>query len=150
MDHQTSSEQRTGGECDGLCFDLSLAGDVEHVGPMVSEIMDRIRVVGCLGDHEFEVEVALLEALANAVKHGCGSDPCQEIGIRVWCNASDGLTVQVRDPGPGFDPEGLPNPVEGENLLGTSGRGVFLIHRLMDEVRYEDDGATLIMRKRPR
>jgi anti-sigma regulatory factor (Ser/Thr protein kinase) len=43
----------------------------------------------------------------------------------------------------------VPSPLEEENLLGTSGRGVFLIRRLMDEVRYEDNGATLIMTKRP-
>jgi anti-sigma regulatory factor (Ser/Thr protein kinase) len=57
------------------------------------------------------------------------------------------LTIVVRDPGPGFDPAAVPNPLEGENVFRGSGRGVFLINQLMDEVRYADRGREVLMRK---
>jgi serine/threonine-protein kinase RsbW len=137
------------GECSATEWRTTLCGDVEQVGPVISDLMAKVRECGVIRDHEFEVEVALLEAVANAVKHGCGGDPGKRVSVQVSCDAVQGLRVEVRDPGPGFDPDDLPNPVDEANLLGTSGRGVFLIRRLMDDVRYEDNGATLIMIKRP-
>jgi serine/threonine-protein kinase RsbW len=149
MDTSRNDDASTPVDCDGIEWSVTLNGDVERVGPVISEIMDRVRNTKVIHDHEFEVEVALLEAVANAVKHGCGGDPEKHVTVQVVCDADVGMRVTVRDPGPGFDPDEVPSPLEEENLLGTSGRGVFLIRRLMDEVRYEDNGATLIMTKRP-
>ena len=54
----------------------------------------------------------------------------------------------MRDPGPGFEPSTVPNPLEGENVFKGSGRGVFLINQLMDEVGFADGGREVQMRKR--
>jgi serine/threonine-protein kinase RsbW len=54
----------------------------------------------------------------------------------------------VRDPGSGFDPAKVPNPLEGDNILKSSGRGVFLINQLMDEVTFADSGREVQMKKR--
>ena len=58
-----------------------------------------------------------------------------------------GMIIVVKDPGSGFDPTDLPNPVVGENLYSEGGRGIFLINRLMDEVRFRDRGTEIWMRK---
>ena len=62
----------------------------------------------------------------------------------------------MRDPGAGFDATKVPDPLDGENVLKSSGRGVFLINQLMDEVAFNDGGREVQMRegaagrKRPR
>jgi anti-sigma regulatory factor (Ser/Thr protein kinase) len=94
------------------------------------------------------VELALQEALANAVRHGCKGDPTKLIRCLLTVDASGDVVIVVRDPGVGFDPKTLPNPLQRENLLKPSGRGVFLINQLMDEVQFADSGREVLMRKR--
>ena len=131
-------------------LDLKIPGMVEKVAPTVEHIMERIRSVGCAAGGDFEIEVALLEGLGNAVEHGCRCDPEKTVEIWVGCHDERGLVVVIRDPGPGFDPQEIPSPVEEENLLRTHGRGVWLINRLMDEVHYDSGGTELRMHKVPR
>ena len=59
-----------------------------------------------------------------------------------------GFSVRVRDEGCSFDPSCLPDPLAPENILKSSGRGIFLINGLMDEVQFADGGRELQMRKR--
>jgi serine/threonine-protein kinase RsbW len=94
------------------------------------------------------VELALDEALANAIRHGCKNDPTKQVRCIVTTGAGDEVVIVVRDPGPGFDATAVPNPLEGDNVLKGSGRGVFLINQLMDEVDFADGGRQLQMRKR--
>ena len=131
-------------------LELRIPGLVEEVAPAVEHIMRRIKDVGCAADHEFEIEVALLEALGNAVEHGCAGDASKEVEVWVGCHDDCGVVVVVRDPGPGFDPALLPSPVEGETLFRTHGRGVWLINQLMDSVHYANGGTELRMHKRPK
>jgi serine/threonine-protein kinase RsbW len=58
------------------------------------------------------------------------------------------VIITVRDPGPGFDPTCVANPLAPENILKPSGRGIFLINGLMDEVQFADGGRALQMKKR--
>jgi anti-sigma regulatory factor (Ser/Thr protein kinase) len=66
----------------------------------------------------------------------------------VTFDAAGELVIVVRDPGPGFDVAAVPNPLEGDNLLKRSGRGVFLINQLMDTVEFTEEGRKVRMRKR--
>ena len=86
---------------------------------------------------EFEIEMALREALANAVLHGCKGDPSKRIECTVSGDQENGITIVVRDPGSGFDPASLPSPTEDANLHSEHGRGILLINELMDEVKHE-------------
>jgi anti-sigma regulatory factor (Ser/Thr protein kinase) len=95
-----------------------------------------------------KVDLALQEALANGIRHGCKGDPSKHVQCIVTTDASGELMIVVRDPGPGFDAEKLPDPLEGDNVLKASGRGVFLINQLMDEVAFADGGREVMMRKR--
>jgi anti-sigma regulatory factor (Ser/Thr protein kinase) len=94
-----------------------------------------------------KVELALQEALANAIRHGCKGDPTQRIQCILTFGASGEIVIVVRDPGPGFDPTALPDPLAADNLFKASGRGVFLINQLMDEVAFRDGGREVQMRK---
>ena len=94
------------------------------------------------------VELALQEAIANAVRHGCKGDPTKRVQCCVTVDAAGEVVIVVRDPGPGFDPSKVPDPLGAENLFKPSGRGVFLINGLMDQVTYVDGGREVQMRKR--
>jgi len=98
-------------------------------------------------DKAMEVELALQEALANAVRHGCGGDPAKRVQCCVTHDAAGELVIVIRDPGPGFDAKAVPDPLAGDNVFKPSGRGIYLINRLMDEVRFADEGREIRMRK---
>jgi serine/threonine-protein kinase RsbW len=98
-------------------------------------------------DQRGSIELALHEALTNGVRHGCKNDPKKRVRCLVTCDESGELMIVIRDEGAGFDVASLPNPIEGANVLKTSGRGVFLITKLMDDVRFADGGRELRMRK---
>lgn len=95
-----------------------------------------------------EVALALQEALSNAIRHGCKSDPSKHVQCCLTVDGTGEIVIVVRDPGPGFDVRAVPDPLEGANILRPSGRGVFLINQLMDTVEYTDEGRQVLMRKR--
>ncbi len=101
----------------------------------------------CAEGKHFEIETALRESLANAIKHGCKDDRSRMVECCVACDESRGMLIVVRDPGPGFDPASLPSPIHGENIFNEHGRGIYLINQLMDEVKFERGGAEIHMRK---
>jgi anti-sigma regulatory factor (Ser/Thr protein kinase) len=116
--------------------------------PQVSEgVQQLLRTKGWADDDLAQVELALQEALANAVRHGCKGDPTKQVQCVLTCDANGEVVIVVRDPGPGFDPKAVPDPMAGENIFKASGRGVFLINQLMDEVAFRDGGREVLMRK---
>ena len=94
------------------------------------------------------VELALEEALANAIRHGCSGDCGKQLQCCVSIDDNGEIMIVVRDPGAGFDPGTIPDPLAAENVLKPSGRGIFLINELMDEVAFADGGREVQMRKR--
>lgn len=146
-----SDDTSPNGEADGspllLDLNLSIPGDVKAIDPVVDKIMWVVGRMKCAEGKEFEVETALREALANAVVHGCGENPRKVVQFAISCNVAKGITIVVRDPGRGFDPDRVPSPVEGERLYSVHGRGIYLINQLMDEVRFDKGGREIRMRK---
>lgn len=92
------------------------------------------------------VYLALNEALANAVRHGNRGDPTKRVRVEVRLTPAE-IEVEIQDEGDGFDPGELPDPTAADNLLKTSGRGVFLMRCYMDQVEYRDQGRTVVLRK---
>ncbi len=123
-------------------------GEVKEIDGVVRRIMTEVTKMGCAENKEFEIETALREALANAVTHGCAKCPDGLVEVDVECDPDKGILVIVRDPGEGFDPRTVPNPLVGENLFSDHGRGIYLINRLMDEVEYARGGTEIRMLKR--
>jgi serine/threonine-protein kinase RsbW len=130
-----------------LHHQMTLPGDVGAITPAVDAVMGMARQMGCAAGKETEVELALVEALANAVHHGCRGDKNKQVEICVACDESRGMLIVIRDPGPGFDPASIPSPIVGQNVYSEHGRGIFLINQLMDEVRFERGGTQIYMRK---
>lgn len=130
-------------------LDLTLPGDAHAIDPAVQGIMAVITEMGCASGREFEIELVLREALANAIRHGSSNDPSKQIQCCVACDHAHGMLIIVRDPGPGFDPASIPNPVFGQNVFATGGRGIYLINQLADEVRFEKGGTEIHMRIKP-
>jgi len=128
--------------------DLTIPGRVDAIGPAVDMVMAAVAELDCASGKEFEIELALTEALANAVEHGCEHDPGKKVEVWLGCDHVHGLLIVVRDPGPGFDPAQIPSPIEGEQVYREGGRGVYLINRLMDHVEYDRGGTEIRMRKR--
>jgi anti-sigma regulatory factor (Ser/Thr protein kinase) len=78
-----------------------LPGETTAIPPVVEQIMEIVKQQGCAEHGEFEIEVALYEALANAVEHGCGHDPDKRVEVIVACEEHRGMIIVVRDPGEG-------------------------------------------------
>jgi len=128
-------------------FTVRIKADVNAISPVVSGVTQIIKEMKCGAGKEHEIQLALQEALANAVIHGCGGDRSKEVEFCVACDESRGLLIVVRDPGPGFDPASIPDPTVGMNIFSDHGRGIFLVNQLMDEVRFERGGTEIHMRK---
>ncbi len=127
---------------------VRIAGRLEAISPAVEQLMREVRAMECSKGKEFEIETALREALANAVRHGCGNDAEKEVEACVACDETRGMLIVVRDPGPGFDPATIPSPIVGQNVFRAHGRGIYLINELMDEVSFENGGTEIRMLKR--
>lgn len=127
---------------------LDVAGDVAAIEEAVEHL------VGCCGsayqDQKrllINFRIGLTEALANAILYGNREHP--DRSVRVELRTSPGeIRVQVSDQGPGFDPATIPDPRKAENISKSTGRGVFLMKKLMDEVHFNAQGnsVTMIMR----
>lgn len=130
-------------------LDMVLPADVNAISPVVARVMEIVTQMGCAAGREFEIELALREALANAIEHGSSNDPAKQIECCVACDHARGMLIVVRDPGPGFDPASIPSPIVGKNIFSTGGRGIYLINQLMDEVRFERGGTEIQMRTKP-
>jgi serine/threonine-protein kinase RsbW len=100
------------------------------------------------------VGVAVRESVINAIKHGNSGDEQKHVYVEftpIDGHRPSGIRIRVRDEGPGFDPDALPDPLAPENMLKASGRGIFLIRSFMDELvlrRAPEGGMEVVMVKR--
>ncbi len=117
---------------------LLLESRFENIEIAERVLIDMLTEADIGGEEEYWTITALREAVANAVRHGSNGDPERrvEIGFRLEGRQ---LTVMVEDRGEGFDPGSIPDPTEPENLLRSSGRGIFYMRRFMDSVVFESE-----------
>jgi serine/threonine-protein kinase RsbW len=111
------------------------------------------RSIGLDEDAMHWVGVAIRESVINAIKHGNRNDASKRVFVDFETSTGDvpELSIRVRDQGEGFDPELVANPLEPQNLLKSSGRGIFLIRNFMDDVRLQrapEGGMEILMLKR--
>ncbi len=98
------------------------------------------RSVGLDDDSLHWVGVAIRESVINAIKHGNRNDDTKHVFVEFEITTGalvPELSIRVRDQGQGFDPEEVANPLAPENLLKSSGRGIFLIRNFMDDVQLQ-------------
>jgi serine/threonine-protein kinase RsbW len=87
-------------------------------------------------DEVMRIAMAVREAAVNAVLHGNGYDPQKKVTLQ-FERTSDDLVIIIRDQGCGLDVNKIPDPLAPDNLLKSSGRGIFLIRSFMDEVHIQ-------------
>jgi serine/threonine-protein kinase RsbW len=131
-----------------LILRVTLSADRSAVDPVVQEVMSVVRKMKDIEGKEDAIELALQEALANAVVHGAKEDPTKTVECLVSSDDERGILIVVRDPGAGFSPEAIPKCTVGENLYSNHGRGIFLINQLMDKVEFRKNGTEIHMIKR--
>jgi len=120
---------------------------VDQAAASVSEFLSR---AGVGEDALFGIDMAVREAVTNAVSHGNRLDETKfiEVGLR---SSPGSFEITVHDQGPGFNPSVIPDPTLEENILKTSGRGIFFMRNFMDEVEWSSDprgGTTVRMTKK--
>jgi serine/threonine-protein kinase RsbW len=128
-------------------LDLSMPADSQAITTVVNAISETLARLEVPEQKRFEVALAVQEALANAVVHGCGNDPSKEVRCRLQSDPRGQIVIIVTDPGPGFSPDLLSDPKRHENLYADHGRGVYLIRQLMDEVSFAGSGNEIRMWK---
>ena len=135
---------------DASVVEVVLESDLKNVE--VAEEIAR-RVSGTAGfdeDDQHRIDMAVHETLINAIWHGNKNDPSKSVWLRFEI-FRDRLEIRVRDQGSGYDPASVPDPLKDENILSSSGRGLFLIRTFMDEYRVEiqsGKGTEVILVKR--
>ena len=129
-------------------MDLALPSKVAAISPFVDKLMFLIKKCRCAPGNETDIEIALREALENAVIHGNHQDPRKHVFVSWRCQAGVEVSIMVRDEGQGFDSNALPDPTAPGAIESSHGRGIYLMKALMDDVRFEDGGTIVHMRKK--
>jgi serine/threonine-protein kinase RsbW len=149
----TGSQSRPSGKnslSSVLEIDSWMPSKIEAISPLVERIMLLIESSQCVRGEEFSVEVALREALGNAVVHGNHEHPTAKVRIRCRCWPGKEISIIVTDQGKGFDF----GKTAGDGLISDPvsehGRGILLMKAYMDHVHFERGGSEVHMRKRLR
>jgi serine/threonine-protein kinase RsbW len=127
-----------------------LPSRIETVATAAAAVAQFIGRSGMSDDAAFGIDMAVREAVTNAVLHGNRQDENKTVDI-VLKSSPDAVEISVHDQGPGFNPESVPDPTTTENILKTSGRGIFFMRTFMDEVDWlirPEGGTTVRMLKR--
>ena len=130
--------------------ELKLPSRIEAVNEAGAAIAAIVGRSGISEEAAFGIDMAVREAVTNAIIHGNKLDEKKFVEINVK-SSSESLEISVRDQGPGFDPADVPDPTKEENILKTSGRGIFFMRNFMDEVDWSihpEGGTTVRMIKR--
>ena len=130
----------------------SFASRAADIAPFVDQLLRFIQLfmekVGTSKEAEEEIEIAIYEALANAVIHGNHENQEKQVHVACRCSMDGEVLISVRDEGEGFDSRAVPDPTEAQRLFLPRGRGLHLMKALMNEVSFEENGTVVRMRKR--
>ena len=129
---------------------LVLPSHIEAVADAAAAVTDFVQTCGIGEEAAFGIEMAVREAITNAMVHGNKEDETKTIEVTFNC-LEHALEIEVKDEGEGFDPAGVPDPTDPANILKTSGRGIFLMRSFMDDVEWSmrpEGGTTVRMVKR--
>jgi serine/threonine-protein kinase RsbW len=124
---------------------LVLPSHIEAVADAAAALTDFLRNCGVSEELSFGLEMAVRESVTNAMVHGNQEDESKSVELIFNCHDNE-LEIEVRDQGEGFDPGSVPDPTNAENLLKTSGRGIFLMRTFMDELEWRNrpEGGTAV------
>ena len=125
--------------------ELTFPSRVEAIAEAAEAAVDVARRAGFAQEALYGVDMAVREAVTNAVLHGNRRDESRAVELEAQVQG-DALSISVRDRGEGFDPGAIPDPTDPQNLLKASGRGILFMRTFMDEVTWEahPEGGTVV------
>jgi serine/threonine-protein kinase RsbW len=124
---------------------LVLESNLESIDIM-ENLITSVREEHTISEENFTgIWIALNEAVTNAIKHGNKYDPEKKVRLTIEKKDERYICFTVKDEGEGFNPSVLPDPTDPEHLAEPSGRGVFLINKLADTVKFSENGSIVEM-----
>ena len=130
----------------GWSHDCSFSSNMENAHSLIDTVMSALQGSEWSSKEQFAINLALEEALVNAVQHGNKSDPKKNVHFS--CRLTNMLAkFRVEDEGDGFDPNAVPDPTDDEHILIASGRGVLLIKGFVSRVWWNAKGNVLEFEK---
>lgn len=123
---------------------------IDTVATAAAAVAEFVSRSGITEDAAFGIDMAVREAVTNAVVHGNRQDENKTVEVTLK-SSPDAVEISVHDQGAGFNPEAVPDPTVEENILKASGRGIFFMRSFMDEVDWlirPGGGTTVRMLKR--
>ncbi|HZE62460.1 MAG TPA: ATP-binding protein [Pyrinomonadaceae bacterium] len=131
--------------------ELRFPSSIEAVSEAAAAVAEFMNRLGIDEGVAFGVDMAVREAVTNAVLHGNKLDEAKVVDLKLR-NSPEAFEIIVHDQGQGFNPNDVPDPTQEENILKTSGRGIFFMRNFMDLVDWSADpkGGTIVrmMKKR--
>ena len=115
--------------------ELRLPSRIESVEVAALKAAEYAGQWGFSNDFRSAIDLAVRESVANAIKHGNKLDETKDVEV-TFMLVGDGIEIFVRDFGPGFAPEEIPDPTDPANLLKACGRGILFMRSFMDEVEW--------------
>ena len=133
-----------------LEIDSWIPSKIQAISPLVDRVMRLIEGAQCVPGAEFDIELALRDALENAVVHGNQEDPEKRVHVRCRCQRGKEISIVVTDQGKGFDFEKMVAKGITSDPAVEHGRGIQLMKAYMDDVNFERRGSEVHMSKRSR
>jgi serine/threonine-protein kinase RsbW len=129
--------------------EFQVPSDLAEVQKASAKVLLVLKPLGLSEAFLFDIRLCLEEALINAMKYG--NKLCKEVPVRleIECDEAE-LRIRIEDQGEGFKLKTLKSCTEEENIWKFGGRGIYLIHQLMDKVAYNEKGNSLLMVKQLR
>ena len=125
---------------------IEIPSDIKYIEKVREEILGHLERFKVEESIQFDIRLAIEEAVRNAIEHG--NPPNKGLSVVVsYCVDKDKIEVTVEDQGEGFDFKKVPDPRTEDNIMKGGGRGVFLIHKLMDKVTYNKKGNIITITK---
>ena len=131
-----------------LEIDSWMPSKIQAISPLVDRLIRLVEGSQCVPGDEFDVELALREALENAVVHGNREDPERKVHVRCRCQPGKEISIVVTDQGKGFDFGKIVGNGITSDPASEHGRGIQLMKAYMDDVHFERGGSEVHMRKR--
>jgi serine/threonine-protein kinase RsbW len=125
--------------------ELKLPSRIEAIAEAAAAAAKYVVDIGLNADAAFGIDMAVREAVTNAVLHGNRQDESKTVDLEFRTSPAS-FEITVRDHGHGFNPEGVPDPTDPQNLLKSSGRGILFMRTFMDSVEWvaHDEGGTIV------
>lgn len=123
---------------------LKVESKMTNLRIIESAIDEMTGAIGINQDNYGKILVASLEAVNNAIKHGNKDNPLKLVDVEIEYE-NDEIRITVTDEGEGFNPAGIPDPTMPENIEELSGRGVFLMTKLSDSIKFNEKGNSVTM-----